>query len=84
MTHCVLGKPRLCVPPPFVLVHQPASELAALAGHHVLIINGASSTPLSKVTFFSWDSFFCLALVCQEKNGKIITFEGTVPLAFDN
>lgn len=45
---------------------------------------GLSSTPLSKVPIFSWDSFLCLALVGQEKNRKIITSEGTVLLAFDH
>lgn len=59
VTCCRLGKQCLFVALPFALVYQPAPEPAARAGHHVLIINGASSTPLSNVPFslgtpFAW------------------------------
>lgn len=49
--HCRLGKRCLFVHLPFASVYQPAPKWAALAGRHVLIENGSSSTLLSKVSF---------------------------------
>ena len=69
VTHCRLGKQCLLVP--FALVYQPAPEEAALPGHHVLIVNGASLLLLFQKFPFSLGTLsFAWLLSAKKRIGK--------------
>jgi len=70
VTRRSLGKQCLFVPLPFASVRQPAPEPAALGGHHVLLINGALSTPLPKVPFSLGTLSFAWLLSVKKRMGK--------------